>query len=153
VRDPRIHVGLVAADPQELGRREPCERPVPGELDQPLETDGALDLLALGRRALVIPEDGGPQRLKTVVQEHEAVHLAREADPGHVRDGQLAQRRVGRPPPQLRVLLGVPGGGCADRVLGPCTGEDRAVRGDRDRLRRARADVEPDERAHAWRPA
>src|SRR5207237_1081119 len=37
VPDPRVRLRLVAAEPEELRRREPRQRAVPGQLDQPLE--------------------------------------------------------------------------------------------------------------------
>src|SRR5207342_3708266 len=55
--DALVDLGLMAAQPQELGRREARERPVPGQLDQAFEPDQSLDLRALCGRALVVPED------------------------------------------------------------------------------------------------
>ncbi len=59
----RVGLGLVAAEPEELRRGEPRERPVAGQGDQPLEPDALLDLGALGGRALVVPEDRGADHL------------------------------------------------------------------------------------------
>ena len=61
VRDPRVDVGLVAAQPEELRRREAGQRAVAGQRDQPLEPDPRLDLRALLAGALVVPEDRRPQ--------------------------------------------------------------------------------------------
>ena len=52
-------LGLVRAQPEQLRRREPGQRAVAGQRDQPLEADPPLDLRALGGRALVVPEDRG----------------------------------------------------------------------------------------------
>ena len=72
----------MAAQPEELRRREARERAVAGERDQPLEPDALLDLGALGPRALVVPEDRGPDDPVGGVEGDEAVHLAGETDPG-----------------------------------------------------------------------
>ena len=57
VADARVHLWLVRAQPQQLGRGEPGQGAVAGQRDQALEPDAPLDLGALGRRALVVPED------------------------------------------------------------------------------------------------
>ncbi len=61
MRDPVEDFRLVAPQPQELRRREAREGAIPRELDQPLEADDPLDLGALVRGALVVPEDRRPQ--------------------------------------------------------------------------------------------
>src|SRR5215813_6444195 len=78
--DPLVHLGLVPAQPEELRRREAGQRPVPGERDQTLEPDPLLDLRTLRGRALVVPQDRGAEHLPLLVEAHEAVHLAREAE-------------------------------------------------------------------------
>ena len=65
-----------------FGRREAGQRSVAGQLDQAREPDALLDLGALGRRPLVVPEDRRPQHPLVRVEGDEAVHLAGEADAG-----------------------------------------------------------------------
>ena len=71
----------------------PVSARLPVQRDQPLEPDGALDLVALGLRALVVPEDRRPEHLVARVQRHQPVHLAAQPDAGGVagRVGQLRQ--------------------------------------------------------------
>ena len=57
VADARVDIGLVRAQPQQLRGGEARQRAVARQRDQPLEADPLLDLGALGRRALVVPED------------------------------------------------------------------------------------------------
>ena len=57
VRDARVVVRLVLAQPQQLRRGEAGQRAVAGQLDEPVEADALLDLRALGGGALVVPED------------------------------------------------------------------------------------------------
>ena len=59
-RDPGVRVGLVPSQPEELRRREARQGAVPRQLDEALGTDALLDLRALRRRPLVVPEDRGP---------------------------------------------------------------------------------------------
>ena len=59
---------------------KPGERAVAGQGDQPLEPDALLDLGALDRRPLVVPEDGRAEDAIVFVEADEPVHLAREAD-------------------------------------------------------------------------
>ncbi len=63
VRDPRVDLRLVAREPEELWRRESCERAVSCQREEPLEPDPILDLGALGRCSLVVPEDRRAQHL------------------------------------------------------------------------------------------
>ncbi len=79
--DARVDLGLVPAQPQELRRREAGQGAVAGERDEALEPDALLDLGALGRGALVVPEDRRTQDLASLVEADETVHLARQADP------------------------------------------------------------------------
>ena len=57
VGDSGVELGLVAAHPEELRRREARERPVSGQRDQPLEADRRLDLAAFDAGSPVVPED------------------------------------------------------------------------------------------------
>ena len=126
VRDPRIRLGLVVPQPEELRRREAGQRAVPGQLDQPLEADALLDLGALGRGALVVPEDRRAQHLLVLVERDEAVHLAGEADRRGL-DVEVGERGLGRAPPVLRILLGPAGPGDRERVLALCATDDLAL--------------------------
>ena len=138
-----VHVRLVPAQPQELRRGEARERAVPGQLDQPRQSDPLLDLRALGPRALVVPEDRRPEHCVVGPERDEAVHLAREAERIAVLPAELRQRRAARLPPVLRVLLGPARLRRRERVLALDAGEHLSGRRDRDRLDAGRADVQP----------
>jgi len=111
VRDPRVDVRLVLAHPQDLGGGEAGQGAVSGELDEPLLTDGGVDLVALGLRALVVPQDRRAQHLAALVQADQPVHLPRQADAAHPAGGQvglpqrLADSAHDSVPPLLRILL------------------------------------------------
>ena len=106
-RDPRVHVGLVLPQPQQLRGREARQRAVPGERDEPLETDALLDLGALRARALVVPEDRGPEDGVVLVEADQAVHLAREAHALRL-DAERRERCPARAHPVVGVLLRPP---------------------------------------------
>ena len=104
VRDPRIDVGLVPAQPEQLRRSEPGERAVAGQLDQAAQPDALLDLGALRGGALVVPENRRPQHRVVVAERDEAVHLARVAERIALAPAELGQRRTCSPatsPPGL----------------------------------------------------
>ena len=116
--------------------------------------DALLDLGALLPGALVVPEDRRAQDAVGVVERDEAVHLAGEADARDAVAAELGERRLGRAPPVLRVLLGPPGLRRRQRVGLLGAREHLAVRGDPQRLDAGRADVEADEVGHSRsRPA
>ena len=96
VPDALVHVRLVVPQPEELRRREPRERAVARQLDQPREADALLDLRALGGGALVVPEDRGPQHAVGRVERDEPVHLAGEADRGRRGQPRASARSVAR---------------------------------------------------------
>ena len=151
VMDPCVRLGLVLAQPEQLGRREAGQRSVAGERDQPLETDARLDLLAFRRRSLVVPEDRRPQHPLVRPERDQPVHLPRQA---YGACGQASQAGLGRAPPVLGVLLRPARmrGGARVALVRRC--EDLALRRDSDRLDPGGADVEADEdsrvgRAHA----
>ena len=114
VADLRVRLGLVPAQPEQLRSGEPRQSTVSGQLDQPVEPDPFLDLGALGGRALVVPQDRGPQDGAVVAEHDEAVHLSREADRAL---RQPCQARLGGAPPVLGILLGPAGPGRRERVL------------------------------------
>ena len=73
-------LGLVVADPEELGEGEVGERGVGGELDESLVADLFGEPVALGLGALVAPDEGGAEDCTGGVEHDAAVHLAGEAD-------------------------------------------------------------------------
>ena len=147
VRDPRVRGRLVAAQPQQLRRREAGERTVPGQLDQPCKPDPLFDLGALRFRPLVVPEDRRPKHAISIVENDETVHLTGEPDRGRLAP-ERGQRLLGCPPPVFRILLGPPGVRRREVValLGP--GEHVTFCRKRERLDTRRADVETDELRH-----
>ena len=151
VTDPGVRLGLVPAEPEELRRREAGERAISGQLEQPVEAEPLLDLGAFRAGALVVPEDRGPKHVTVLVEDDEAVHLAREAERAVV--PELAERRLRSQPPVFGILFGPARSRCRERVGALGTGEHLAGRRERERLDAARPDVEPGERPHAWQPS
>ncbi len=145
VRDPPVDLGLVPAQPEELGGGEARKRTVSGQLDQTTQADALLDLGALGAGALIVPEDRRPQHRVVVAEGDEAVHLAREAERVAVPPAELGQGRLARPPPVLGILLGPARVRGRERVLVLDAGEHFTRRRDRDRLDAGRADVQSGE--------
>ena len=144
--DPPVRVRLVAPEPEELGRREARERPVPCQLDEPLPADPLLDLGAFGGRPLVVPEDRRADHAAVAVEDDEAVHLAREADArNRAPGGDLREGGERGLPPVVRVLLGPAGLRGRERVAARRSGKHGAVGRHRDRLDAGRPDVEADE--------
>ena len=146
VADPRVDVGLVAPQPEQLRRRESGQRAIAGQLDQPVEPDALLDLGALRRRALVVPEDRRPQHALRLVEARRARASAREAD-RPTRRRQLRERRLRGAPPVLRILLGPARPRRRERIPCSARASTSPSRRDRDPLDAGRADVEPDEAA------
>src|SRR5207245_8618058 len=136
-----------AAKPEQLRRREACERTVPGQLNQPREADPLFDLDALRFRPLVVPQDRRPKHAISIVENDEPVHLTRDADRGRLAP-ERSQRPFGGPPPVFGILLGPPRVRCREVVglLGP--GEHVTFWRKRERLDTRRADVETDEQRH-----
>ena len=154
VRDSLVRLGLVAAKPKELGRREAGESAVARELEQAAEADPLLDLAALGAGALVVPEDGRPEHALVGVEGDEPVHLAGEADSGDVVDGERSEGLLGRAPPVFRVLLGPAGAGHRQWILALGPRHHLAGGAEGERLEAGGADVEADEGGHrSARPA
>ena len=149
LRDPRVDLGLLSREPEKLWRREACERTVSRQREKPLEPDPGLDLGALGRSSLVVPEDRRAQHPILGVEHDEPVHLAREADARDLRDVQRAQHVPRRPPPVLRILLRPPGSGRREAVATPGASEHLAVGRNGNRLDAGRPDVEADECRHS----
>src|SRR5918995_87600 len=138
----------MSAQPQELGCREARERPVPRQLDQALEPDARLDLRALGRRALVVPEDRRSEDVVSLVQADEPVHLAREPHSA-LFGAEAPERRLARAPPIVRILLRPAGLRRRQPVVLFRGRDDLSVGGDGECLDAGRADVEADQCRHA----
>ncbi len=102
---------LVFGDPQQLRRREAGHRLVAGRRAQ--NWPALLQLGAFRSRPPVIPEDAGPQRLQTGIEQRGAVHLARQADAddvgqfGRMIRLQRIQRREGGINPLRRILFAI----------------------------------------------
>ena len=146
----------VAPQPQQFRRRESCERSTAGDLDQPLATDDALDLIRLSRGALIVPKDRRPDHLALRVEQDRAVHLSRKADRDHRPKRDLRtdtdDRRATCLPPVVGALLR-PARLRRDGLVrhGRPRAHD-AVHIERDGLQRRRADVDAEEmltRRHA----
>ena len=73
-------LGLVLADPEELGEGEVGQRGVGDELDDSFAADGVVEPVGLGLGALVAPDEGGAEDAAVGVEHDAAVHLAGEAD-------------------------------------------------------------------------
>ena len=152
--DPRPHLRLVLADPEQLRRREAGQRVVAGDLDQPLRPDRLADRVAFRGRALVVPQDGGAQHRVGGVQDDGPVHLSGEPNPLDLlrprpclaEHGPNRCHRAG--PPVARILLAPqrPGGGQA--VGGLADAAHHAVAIDQDGLGGGGRDVEPEDEAH-----
>ena len=139
---------LVAAQPEQLRGGEARQRAVAGQRDQPLEPDALLDLGALRRRALVVPQDRGA----------EDRGRARRARPGRASGRRARCRATSSPAERGERRLGWP----ATSPRGPAppspgaawtAGSSRSARAttspsarDRERLDAGRADVESDQR-------
>ena len=124
-----------------------------GQLQEPVAADRFVEPAAFGFRALIAPDDRGPQHLAISIQEHGAVHLAREADAGD-RIGRRAafrQHRADRllagPPPVVGILLGPGGSWRRERGVVPRLGPEQAAVVVEDQgARAARADVDAENR-------
>ena len=148
--DAGVGVRLVLPQPEELGRSESRERPVPGQLDEPREPDPLLDLGALGSRPLVVPEDRRANHAVLFVEGDEAVHLTGQSDSRDVA-AELGERGLACTPPVLRVLLGPAGPRRRERIRALGARDDLALRRDGDRLDTGRPDVEPRDERHRAR--
>ena len=85
-----------------------------------------LDLCALGRRALVVPEDRRPDDVAALVEDDEPVHLAAVADRGGL-DAEVGECGVGGARPVAGILLGPARLRRRERIVALRAGEDLAV--------------------------
>ena len=162
VGDPGPGLGLVLADPDELGRREAGQGIVAGDLDQPLRPDGLPDQVAFRAGSLVVPEDRRPEHVVGPIEQDGAVHLPGQPDRGDVvgtdpgRGQDRPDRGLRRGPPQGRVLLAPQRLGCREVVLGDADRPDEARLVDQDGLGRGRRDVDAQDEGHGlsagWQP-
>ena len=130
-RDLREDRRLVAAQPEELRRREPRERAVTRQLDQALDPDQVFDLGALLARALVVPENRGtehPVRPRRAPRARASGRRARCRRP----------RRLPRPPPARPRRLATSPPGPAPTSPGAESRADTSVPRAPARLRRPR---------------
>ena len=154
VRGRSPDVGLVVADPHELGRGEPGQGVVAGDLDQALGSDRRPDGVAFGGGPLVVPQDRRPEDLVRRIQQDEAVHLAGEPDRDDLgrRDAGRRQDRSDRVdaarPPQPGVLLAPQRPWDVEAVFRDPDPADGPRLVDEDGLRRGGRDVDPEDEAH-----
>ena len=117
------------------------------------------DLGALGRRALIVPENRPADHPVALVEEHRAMHLPREADradvgrlelgPGH--DGPHRGHRG--PPPIVGVLLAPEGLGVIGRIKFGRLGQDSSRRGRSPAFWCRRCRYRCRETCSSWKPA
>ena len=146
---------LMLANPEQLGCGEPRERRVGHHPDQGLAAAGTLlDLAALSRGSLIVPEQGRANDRAGLVEEDRAVHLPGEADPGDVGRLELAlgqhglDRLLRRVPPEPGILLGPARVGVGAGILGRRRTEDRPLLVDGQGLGSRGADIDPQCDAH-----
>ena len=65
-----------------------------------------INLLAHGRRTLVVPQDRRANHLVVLIEEHRPVHLTRDSDGIRIRLVDLGKALLHADPPVFRVLLG-----------------------------------------------
>jgi hypothetical protein len=99
VGDPRPGLGLVIANPHELRGREPGDRVVARDLDEPLRPDHLADQVALRGGPLVVPQDRRAEHPVRGIEQDRAMHLSRQAH--RLDGGTLHARRLERRPDRL----------------------------------------------------
>ena len=147
---------LVVAEPENFGRSEAGECGVGDELDEFFASaDGAEDFVALGRGALVVPQNSRADDIALGIQKHAPVHLPREPDARDVRrlDPSFFQHRSrgrdsGRPP-VARPLLAPAGLRGEQFVLRRRRREHTAAGITQQRFRAAGSDVDAEQVAHS----
>ena len=154
-RDAGIGVGLVPAEPEQLGAVNPVSARFPVSAME-VGADALLDLIALGAGALVVPEDRRADlHGRRPVEDDEAVHLAREARCRR-RDARSATSRSADSAardPRLGILLGPAGLRRREPVAPGRDREHLALGRKRKRLDAGGADSRPTSAATARPPA
>ena len=82
---------LVVAHPEELCEGEVGQRWIAGELDDFALAELRVQPVALRLRALVAPDQRGPEHFVSFVEQNGAVHLTCESGADHVRIGNIGQ--------------------------------------------------------------
>src|SRR5205085_184374 len=147
--DPRVRLGLVTAQPEQLRGGIALERTVSGQLDEAPKPDRRLDLAALGGRSPVVPQDRRADHAAVRVEADEPVHLPGEAD--SFRLGELRKSLARGPHPVARILFGPAGTRRRERITALRAPDNRARLAERDRLQPARADVDAEDEFFAQR--
>ena len=152
--------GSWRGQPEQLRRREAGHRRARRAMRASSGTPRAWSSAALGLGAAVVPQDGRPQRPVGRVEQHRAVHLAREADRGHA--GHLARcaRRASRSR-ALATACHQSSGSCSEASGAGWRGRERHARlaedglglVDEDDLDRRGAEVDAEEARHRPRSA
>ena len=116
-RDPRVRLRLVARSQRSFGAVNPVSARLPVSSISRAEPDARLDLGALGRGALVVPQD---RRAHAAVARRRARRGRASGPRGRCRPRRLraAPAPPRSPPPVLGVLLGPARAGRRERVLG-----------------------------------
>jgi hypothetical protein len=150
--------GLVIAEPENFGSGETGQGRIGDHADQFGPPAGAaLQLVALGRRSLIVPQQRAANDLVVLVEKNRAVHLAREADRLDVSRfefGFLDDRADGLDrglPPVFRLLLAPQRLGVVRGVEARGLGQDFPLFVDRQRLGARGADVDAEKAAHCVR--
>jgi hypothetical protein len=142
-------LGLVRADPEQLGECEIRKRRIRRELENARPADRFVQPPAFLFGALIAPDEGRPEDAAVRVEQHGSVHLTGQSDARDrfrgdpTRGDGRSNRLLTGAPPVGRVLLG-PGRArrCERRVIGGRRREERAAVVEDQRTRAAGADVD-----------
>jgi hypothetical protein len=77
-------------EPKDLGCCETGQRIVTGDLDQTLLAHAGPDLVSLRATPLIVPQDRGTKNFSLMVEGHQSVHLAGQADRANVFTGNTS---------------------------------------------------------------
>ncbi len=108
--DPAEALRLMLLQPEQLGGGEAREGNVGGAGGKFIFTDGLIQVVGFRLGAAVVPENGRADHLILIVQDHQTVHLAAEAEPLDLLLRDTRTEPGDAPPkggePVLRILLG-----------------------------------------------